>query len=652
MKFTQITILFLLAFLCFAPHELLAQRNKKVKYTSSSKKAIKAFERGITYFEVRDFGEAMIDINKAISIDSNFVEAYILAGQISEMQKKMQLSMYYYRKAAIADPDFYPMVFYILATHELEFGKYEWALNDYQTYMQHPKMDKRLNNLIKEGINRAYFGMDQVKNPVEYDPINLGDKINSENDEYINTLTTDEATLIFTRKMPKNGNTINQRKELEEDFYESRKSKDFQWMLAQRMSSLFNTSGDEGAMNISPDQKMMVFTGCYRDDGFGRCDLYYSEKKGNRWTLPINMGDQINTGEWESNACLSSDGKTVYFARRKGRGESDIYTAERLKDGRWGNVKNLGNVINSIGSEMTPFIHPDGQTLYFASNGHLGMGGFDLFLSRKNEKGEWTEPVNLGYPINDYQNQMGLLINAAGELAYISSDKKGGKGGYDIYSFKLYDQARPISVNYMKGVVADAKTKNPIKAKFELYDLNTNALIVESESDAVNGDFMVVIPNGSLLGLNVSKKGYLFYSEQFEVEGNFSSFKPFLKNVYLNPLQVDQKIILQNIFFASLSYELEKQSFVELKKVQELIEINPHIKIEISGHTDNVGSEKDNMDLSQRRAKAVFDYLVAQGVQVKNLTYKGYGETAPIADNETEEGRSQNRRTELKVIGL
>lgn len=609
-------------------------------------------ERAMVFFTENNYPEALIDAKQAVEYDTNFVEAYIMIGQIYDSQRNASQSIKYYRKAANADPNFYPMVFYILGSHELQLGYYQSALDDFRTYLVHPKMDKRLTKMLNENIDKAYFGIDQMKNPVDFKPTNLGPAINTSAEEYVNTISTDNQMIIFTRKLGKNSRTLNQRNTQEEDFYQSFKNKDGDWMLAKRMGPLFNTNGNEGAMNISPDQSKMVFTACYRKDGFGRCDIYQTWKKGNRWQLPVNIGAPVNTGNWESNASLSSDGKTLYFVRRMGRGNSDIYTAELQPDGSWGNVKSIGDIINSDGSEMTPFIHPDGKTLYFSSDGHLGMGGKDLFYSRKDANGNWTKPVNLGYPINDYKNQMGLIVNANGDLAYISSDMKGGKGGYDIYSFPLYQSARPTAVTYLKGVIRDAKTKKPLKANFELYDLTSDKLIVQSMSDAVTGDFMVVIPSGSTLALNVNRKAYLFYSDQFTVEGDYNSLKPFIKNIYLNPLEIDRKIILKNVFFATSSYELENESFLELNKVKELLDINSKLIIEISGHTDNEGGAVPNMKLSQERAKAVYNYLISIGVDADRLVYKGYGETKPVADNETEEGRSENRRTELRIIGI
>lgn len=631
--------------------ESFAQQGDDVIYSTKSRKAKKAMDRAMTFFSVQNVDDAIIEAKLAVDIDTNFVEAYLLLGQIYENKRQIQKCIFYYRKASKSDPDFYPMVFFILGSHELELGQYEYALEDFRTYLQHPKMDLRFTKILKDNIDKAYFGIDNIKHPVNFEPVNLGTAINTAADEYVNTLSTDGQTIIFTRKLEKNANTLNQNNAQEEDFYQSIKNKDNEWTTAIRMGSLFNTNGNEGAMNISPDQSKMVFTACYRKDGFGRCDIYQTWKKGNKWQEPINIGPPVNTGNWESNASLSSDGRTLYFVRRQGRGNSDIYTAELQPNGSWGNVQNIGDVINSEGSEMTPYIHPDGKTLYFSSDGHLGMGGKDLFYSRKDAKGNWSKPVNLGYPINDYKNQMGIITNANGDLAYISSDMKGGEGGYDIYSFLLQQSARPTAVTYFKGIIRDAITKKPLQADFELYDLESNKLIVESKSDATTGDFMVVIPSGSLLALNVNLKGYLFYSDQFTVEGDNNSLKPFTKNIYLNPLETGRKIVLQNVFFETSSYQLQDKSFMELDKVKDLLEINPKLIIEISGHTDNVGDAASNMILSEARAKSVYDYLISIGVPDSQLVYKGYGETMPVEDNNTEQGRGNNRRTELKIIG-
>lgn len=631
-----------------------SQSSKKQNFTTKSRKAKKAFERAISYFNVQNYSEAMIDVNTALKYDSNFVEAYLMAGQIFAETKKSNKSLYYYRKASIVNPDFYPDVFITMAIMEMDLGMYKNALSDFTTYDNHPRKNRHYQPTINQGLDRAAFGIWNMEHPVEFDPKNLGSAVNSHNDEYVNTVNTEENKVIFTRKPPQKPHSRDQRGRKDEDFYVSlRPSADQQWRMAKALGFIFNTSGNEGAMNISPDQSRMVFTACYRNDGMGRCDIYLSYKKGKTWSMPVNIGPPVNTGDWESNPSLSSDGKTLYFVRRKGQGNSDIYTAELQKDGTYANVKLISDVINTEGSEMTPFIHADGRTLYFASNGHIGMGGMDLFMSRMDENGKWGEVVNLGYPINDFENQMGIIVNSQGHTAYISSDKGDGFGGYDIYSFDLYENARPIQTNYMKGVVADSRTKKALEADFELYDLNTKKLIVESKSDAKDGSFLVVIPDNAELGLTVSKKGYLIFSENFKVGDGYSSSKPFFKDVLLQRITVNQKVVLNNIFFASLSYKLEDKSFVELDKVKEFLLKNPNVEIEIGGHTDNIGSYKDNLSLSKKRAKAVYDYLLnTLKINPENLSYKGYADSMPLVTNDTEEGRAKNRRTELKVIKI
>ncbi len=651
-KVLSISLIFIISL--FISLDMYSQRSKDIELTSKSRKAKKAFKRAISFFEVKQYKDALIEINTALKHDSNFVEAYLMAGQIYDETKSIRRSIYYYRKASIVNPDFYPEVFITLATMEISLGLYSDALIDFNEYKKQQHKNERYIPKVNAGIEYAEFGKWNVENPVEYNPVNVGSSVNTKNDEYINTINTEENRLIFTRKFSKNARTMNQRNTQEEDFYQSiRPNKDQEWIEARRMSTIFNTSGNEGAMNISPDQSTMVFTACYRNDSRGRCDIYISHKKGKRWETPYNVGAPVNTGDWETNACLSSDGKTLYFVRRMGRGNSDIFTAELMPDGRYANVKNIGAPINTKGSEMTPFIHADGRTLYFSSDGHLGMGGMDLYMTRKDNDGKWGPAVNLGYPINDYKNQMGIIINSNGNIAYISSDMKGSMGGYDIYSFDLYKNARPVPVNYMKGVVADIDTKKPLSADFKLYDLSTNKLIVESKSDKSNGSFVVTIPNDAQLALNVSKDGYLFYSENFIVKEGHTSLKPFLKNVYLKKISVNQKIVLNNIFFASLSYDLEEESVVELAKVKELLQRNPKLKIEIGGHTDNVGSDADNIRLSNQRAKAVKNYLVETlKVDTKRISSKGYGEAEPVSNNETEEGRALNRRIEIKVVAF
>jgi outer membrane protein OmpA-like peptidoglycan-associated protein len=366
----------------------------------------------------------------------------------------------------------------------------------------------------------------------------------------------------------------------------------------------------------------------------------------------MNMGATVNSSSWDSQPSVSSDGNTLYFTsdRSGGKGKKDIWKTTKNDKGEWTTPVNLGDTINTHNDEMAPFIHPDDQTLYFTSNGHQGMGGYDIFYSRKDSSGNWETPINIGYPINTSDDESCLIVNANGDLAYFSSDRPGGKGSMDIYSFPLYEKARPKRVTYLKGTVYDKVTKNKLEAKFELVDLATGKIYTESFSDKVTGEFLVCLPTEKDYALNVSKDSYLFYSENFTLTGIHSNSDPFLKDIPLQPIKKDEIVILKNIFFDTDKFDLKTESTAELEKLYDLLVKNPKLKIEISGHTDNVGDDKYNQVLSENRAKAVYDYLVLKGIAKERLTYKGYGETKPIETNDTEAGRAINRRTEFKVI--
>jgi outer membrane protein OmpA-like peptidoglycan-associated protein len=424
--------------------------------------------------------------------------------------------------------------------------------------------------------------------------------------------------------------------------------------MALSLGPPINTHGNEGAICISPDGQFLFFAACNRPDGYGSCDIYWSGKSGDQWSEPFNLGPVVNSEAWDSQPSFSSDGKTLYFASKRpgGKGSSDIWKTELMPDGDWMPPVNLGDSINTKDAEMAPFIHPDDLTLYFTSKGHPGMGGLDLFYSRKDENNLWQKPVNMGYPINTYADEITLVVNASGDLAYISSDKLGGKGRQDIYSFKLYKEAQPLKVTYFKGIVFNKETKKRLEAKFELIDLTSGKVVIKSRSDPVKGEFLVALPTNKDYALNVSKTGYLFYSDHFGLKGESSEARPFIRDIPLQEISVGETVVLKNIFFDTDKYELKPESRSELEKLINLLQTNGKIRIEISGHTDNAGTEAYNLMLSKNRAKAVYDYLTEHGISAGRLSYAGYGLTKPIDTNDTEQGRANNRRTEFRVVGI
>jgi outer membrane protein OmpA-like peptidoglycan-associated protein len=334
--------------------------------------------------------------------------------------------------------------------------------------------------------------------------------------------------------------------------------------------------------------------------------------------------------------------------RRGGYGSYDIWKSNIQTDGNWSMPVNLGSKINTKYDEQSPFIHPDDLTLYFSSNGWPGLGQKDIFISRLDTLNEWSQPINLGYPINTYGEENGLTINAKGTKAFFSSDNFGGYGGFDIYSFDLPQKLRPTPVNYVKGIVFDEDTKEKLSAIVDIVDIKTSKSIHVALSDAIDGSFLATLPNNREYSLNVSKKGYLFYSENFSVEKNKVG-KPIILEVPLQKIAVGKKVVLKNIFFDTNKYDLKPESVAELAKMIEFLNENTKVEIELSGYTDNVGDDSYNLNLSQNRAKAVYDYLKNNGININRLNYKGYGKANPVADNKTEEGRANNRRTEFLI---
>ncbi len=636
-------------------------------YSTKNKKAISAYEEALQSFNRKDYFTAVQLMKKAIKYDDEFTEAHIVLAEIYIENGDRRNAIASYENVMKIDPDFFPGLYFSLARLQMMENEFETAKKHLEKYLTYTNLKPISISQAKRKLESCEFAIEAIKNPVPFEPVNIGENINTQYDEYWPSLTADEQTLVITRLVPKdmnnelNGN-INQQNmkpdpqglsmfsRVQEDFFVSVKENDM-WSKALNMGEPLNSAGNEGAQALLVDGRVMYFTACNRPNGKGRCDIYKSELENNEWTEPVNISSPVNTAAWEAQPSISPDGKTLYFIsnRNGGQGQKDIWMSNLLPDGNWSKPVNLGDKINTPGQEQSPFIHPDNKTLYFASNGHTGMGGFDLFKTTRNDDGTWSEPVNLGYPINTTFDEIGLIVNAKGDKAFFSSDRLSNKGR-DIFEFELYEEARPNPVSYIKGKVFDAESNKNLTATFELINLETNELIMQAESDKNSGEFIVCIPTDNDYALNVSKEGYLFYSDNFELKGVHEISDPYLKDIALKPIKPGERIILRNIFYATDSYELEEKSKVELSKLFEFLNNNPSLIIEISGHTDNVGTGEYNLELSENRAKSVYQYLLEKGIENERLKYKGYGENKPISTNDTEQGRRENRRTELKIL--
>jgi outer membrane protein OmpA-like peptidoglycan-associated protein len=626
---------------CYAQKKITTSRTAtgKVKTT---------YERGMRMSFNGQLNAAIEDFEKTLQLDPAFIDAQIEWANAKNQQGKWAEAEQGYEKALAIDPAYEPGVFYSLGIVEFDQEKFDEAAAHFEQFLKTEKISEKRKASALKYLANASFAAQALKNPVSYEPKNLGPQINTSEDEYLPTLTADGETLIYTAVRSR-----------QEDFYRSTK-KDGQWQKGQPIASV-NTEYNEGAQSISADGKLLVFTICEHPGGLGRCDIYYTEYLNGKWTSVKNMGAPINSSAYESLPSVSADGKAIYFTsdRRGGMGGLDIWASYRQSNGKWGEPQNLGAPVNTPEHDQAPFIHPDGQTLYFMSKGHPGMGEYDLYLSRKQPDGTWGKPQNLGYPVNTKGNEGAFTVNLDGSTAYFASDMPGGFGKNDLYTFELHKSARPLPVTYVKATVSDVETKQKLVATVEFLDLGNGQVHVSSTTDA-DGVFLITLPAGKDYALNVSKDKYLFYSENFALRETASIDKPFLLDITLTPLPSGLAgtgdahkavpVVLKNVFFETGSAELKKESLSELNRLKKLLDDNPSLKIQINGHTDDIGSDADNLTLSENRARSVFDFLVKQGILVNRLKYKGFGEKSPVAPNDSEPGRKQNRRTEFIII--
>ena len=611
------------------------------QYSTTDQEAIKHFALANQSLDDHLYDDAVAELQKAIETDSKFVEAHAQLADILRQQRLHNQAVAEYLKVIALNPDFNRSVYLRVGDEEITIAKYADAEKQLEKYLTYPNLTAQNTFLAQKLIADCKFSIESIAHPVPFKPRNLGPEINTADDEYLPVATADESMLIFTRKINNN-----------EDFYKSIKA-DNKWQNATYLSDQINTPEyNEGAESISQDGKYLFFTGCNRPDGLGRCDIYISQKKGDDWGKPFDLSPPVNTPGWESQPSISADGRTLFFVsnRKGGYGGYDIWKSALSSKG-WGEPENLGPNINTSFDEQSPFIHPDDSTLYFCSNGWPGLGGKDLFVSRLSKDGKWGKPENLGYPINSNGDENGLSLTATGEYAFFSSNNLNGFGGYDIYTFELPPNLRPHVVTYVKGKVSDVKTKQPLEAAVEIIDLARNETVYQDYSDATLGYFLATLKAGKNYGLNISKSGYLFYSDNFSLIGHQSK-NPFNINVLLEPIEVGNKVILNNIFFDTNKFAIKPESVAELGKLIEFLNLNPTVKIEISGHTDDVGNDVLNQTLSENRAKSVYQYLVASKIDAGRLVYKGYGKTQPIVPNTSDESRQRNRRTEFKIIAI
>lgn len=652
--------------------------NAQQGYSTKNKRAIKLYEEArrapgesIDRQTGRpDYKKGIELLEKGINRDDEFLEAYQLLGEFNKLIGNTKESVKHFKKSLEINPraNLNGILYFDIAEMQLYHGDYEDAGKylDLILDKQHAGISKELYWAAEAMKENVEFAKEALNNPSDINPINIGAGINTEHPEYFPTLTVDGRTFLFTREIPNNDNTPRG----QEDFFVSRLSEKNIWGKAEPMPSNINTSRNEGAPTLSADGRTLIFVACTDQagdygpgrEGYGSCDLFVTYKVGSRWTNPINLPGEVNTYAWESQPALSSDGKTLYFIRRVGRRgtqRSDIFYSTLQEDGTWGKAVPLPENINTPRMETSVHIHPDGKTLYFSSDGHVGLGGQDIFMTQKQPDGSWSNPKNLGYPINTKSDENSLLVGPDGDIAFFASNRPGGFGKLDIYYFELPEEYRPTKTTYFEGLVFDAVSKAPLSGNFELIDLETGEVVIQAKADKVTGEFLVALPTDKRYALNVSYPGYAFFSKNFDMKLD-DELEAFHMDVPLIPTGSEGKITLANVFFDLNKATLRDESSVELNKLYRFLKENEKINIEISGHTDTRGDAKANQILSENRAKAVYQYIIDKGIKESRLSYKGYGQSEPIntdaeiaaleSEKAKERAHQENRRTEYRIL--
>jgi outer membrane protein OmpA-like peptidoglycan-associated protein/tetratricopeptide (TPR) repeat protein len=610
-----------------------------------NKRAVDAYERAMLKVRDGELEQAVPFFKRATELDARYADAWLsLAGVYGEL-KDYTKSIEYYDKARAIDPAYFAFYNLAYSINQAGLGKFDEALKSINEFLSIPNLSERSR---KSGDYRkkAYefaiqYGQKHPAGTYVFSPKNLGENVNSPSAEYYPSITINDSLLVFTRRG----------QGYREDFFQATILPDRTYDRAKPIGGVINDEPSKGAINISQDGEWLLFAGYNFPGGYGDFDLYISYYTPTGWSEPENLGRNINSEYWESAPSLSSDKKALYFAstRPGGFGDADIYVSYRQPNGRWGPAQNMGSNINTAGKEQAPFIHADNATLYFTSNGLQGYGENDLFLSRKGPNNEWSIPENLGYPINTIENEGSLFVSADGKTAIYSSDRQDTKGALDLYSFELRPNVRPARTLYVQGKVYDVKTGKGLPSGIELVD-NSNQQTVSTIVTDETGNYFITLPVGKDYTFTVNRKGYLFYSDLYPLVNNPAD-SIYRKDIPLQPVELNASVVLKNILFETNSTQLQPISLIEINKLLQLLNENPTLRVQINGYTDNVGKPADNLKLSEARAKSVVDYLVSKGVDAKRLSYKGFGETKPIADNTTEAGRAQNRRTEFVIIG-
>jgi outer membrane protein OmpA-like peptidoglycan-associated protein len=620
--------------------QLLAQG-----YSVVDRRAIKYFEEGENFLSRKQFEEAAEKFQAAYERSSDFYEAYVKHSQILLSRGKAEDALEIARKGEMRvknNDTFKGQFAWLISQILLNKGAFPEAVRKFEEAV--PYMGEfTQSGFFKEKKKQMDFIEAEIRQPKSLTKERLPDPINGFRLQYFPVLTADSQKILFTKRDGLNNHE-------HEDIYVAYQDNG-NWTEPISISSAINTRYNEGTCTISADGNILIFTSCDTPDSFGSCDLYIAEKVSGDWQKPVNMGKNVNTRYWDSQPSLSADGSVLFFSsnRKDGHGGNDIWYTERNENGTWSEAKNVGPHVNTSKDEVSPFIFFNNEVLFFASDGHIGFGGKDLYMSRF-EQGRFGDPVNLGYPINDQNDQLALFITAQKDYAYYTENSYRG-GNVDssfIYRFnfpKEIDLGEKIIVS--EGRVYSQSTGEPVEAKLSLVDLNNDSTLYKFQSDGKEGQFTMLYPDKAFTGLYVEKRGYI--PKIYNVEKDSLKDRRNIE-IELVPVETGKNFVFENIFFDFDKADLKDESVSSLRRLKHFLDEHPDVSILIEGHTDNIGNPAYNENLSKRRADSVKDYLASLGVVPSRLKTEGKGDSEPIKPNDTEKNRSLNRRIEIIIL--
>jgi outer membrane protein OmpA-like peptidoglycan-associated protein len=607
--------------------------------STKNKKAIELYTESDNYRVRREYDRAIQLLLEAIEKDKKFDEAYFRLAQIYRVQDNLNAALQYFGHGldvaqSVARTKIY---LYELAQTELRSGHYKNTIDYTLKFLELERTDQKRIVQATLWKVQAEYAVAHEADVLDYKITLLSDTVNAFPMQYFPTLTADQSQLIFTARFGGPGND-------NEDLVVSMKRANGSWGAPVSLSDNINTIRREGACTISADGRHLIFTVC----GERGCDLFESRRTGSVWSVPKSLGAAINTPSWDAQPSLSADGRELYFVsdRPGGRGGYDIWYSQLHETG-WTKAINLGAPINTPFDEISPYIHVNNQNLYVVSNGHPGFGGYDIYMAEKLDMG-WASPMNMGKPLNDHHDQYSFIVTNDGRVAYYSREESKNRS-------RLYKIQLPTSLvtkntgNVLKGTIVDARTNSPLKVRVELFDIQRNLRVSVVDSDSVTGQYLMVLPGGAEYALYVSRPSYLFHSLHFNYRDG-GELQPVIKDVALLSVEKGASVVLNNLFFDVDQYELKEQSLIELSEIVKFLQENQSVRIEISGHTDNSGSESYNQQLSLKRAASVAEYLKKQGIDLLRVSQKGYGAQKPLKPNNSDENRKLNRRIEFRIL--